>query len=134
MSSNPVDERRVETWLAIPVFLVSDRLQLDVGETSRFHPSQQPSQTGKHAVSRLVGPVVGVAPEEVVELGGPLGKTFLPVELRHGQLVLVGGENSAEDSIVTRSHPSSLEHFPRQIKTCRRELPTVTHDATHDIG
>ncbi len=58
-------------------------------------PAEERRQPGRHAEAGLVGPVVGCRPEEVVELGAPLGDPLADVHLRHRQLVHVGEQRPA---------------------------------------
>ncbi len=71
-----------------------ERSQLIVVEPGRDQPLDQGRETGGHTEAGLMGSVVGIGPEEVVEPSRPLGEAFSQVELSHDELVVIGEERS----------------------------------------
>ena len=89
----PLEELRSEPGSARSIGLGGNHVEVCCGECDRRHPIQERLEAGRDAVARLVPPVVRIATEEHVELGGPLVQAVLEVELGHGELVLIGEED-----------------------------------------
>ena len=60
----------------------------------RTHPIQQPLQPGVDAIAGLMGAIVGVMAEKVVELRQLLMQAHAVVKLSHSELILVGEQNT----------------------------------------
>ncbi len=106
MPTKPVEEPGVEALLPGGGSLCGHGLDLGFTEAHRLHPLQEPSHAGGDAVTGLVVSVVRVAAKEIVELGIPFGHPLLPVDLGHGQLVLVSPQNSVQQVRCVRHGPN----------------------------
>jgi hypothetical protein len=85
----PIEKATIEPRRTKNRPLTCQQRDLLPAESDGLHPPEQPAETCGHTESGLMSPVIGVSAKEVVELGSPLRQAFLPVELGHGQLVLV---------------------------------------------
>ena len=83
-------------------------VEILVGKACRLHPVEEPLQTGTDAVASCMQPIVGVAPEEVIELDQMLMETLAKVELGHAQLILVGEEDALSYALLCCSHGALL--------------------------
>ena len=86
------------------VALAAQIVEVLGAEAHVLHPVHQPLQAGVDAVAGLVAAIVGIAPEEVVELDNRFVQTHAVVELGHGQLVLVGEKNALEGCALQNAH------------------------------
>ena len=100
-SGQPFDEWLAEEALAGAGSRGAQGVRLRGSEPGVLHPVDQRPETGGDAVSGLVVAVVGVGTEVVVELGGPVGQAMAVVELSHGQLVMIGGQDALGQHAVT---------------------------------
>ena len=100
----PGQESFIEASPTGMILLLSKMVEIFLSNARRVDPVEQPFQSGEHGVSRLVPAVVRIPAEEVVELGGALVEAVLPVQLRHGELVLIREEKPLREIASVRGH------------------------------
>ena len=79
-------------------------VEILIGKACRLHPVEEPLQTCTDAVACGMHPIVGVAPEEMIELDQVLMEPLAKVELGHAQLILIGEEDALSHALLCCSH------------------------------
>jgi hypothetical protein len=93
------------------IVLASEMIEIVLSNARGLDPVEQPFEPGKHGVSSLVPAVVRIPSEEVVELSSALVEAVLPVQLRHGELVLIREEEPLREIASVRGHQQQTRRY-----------------------
>ena len=96
LAAEPGEEVLAEQGRSGDPFDRAQSIEILVGHPRGLHPLHQPLEPGGDAVAGLVVSVVGVLPEELIELRPLILEAHPEIDLGHRQLVEVGEEDPAE--------------------------------------
>ena len=128
VGAQPVEKVVVEDALARRTALAAQILDVFVAEARGLHPLQQRFEPGVDAVPGLVRAVIGIAAEEVLELHDGFVQALAEVQLRHGELVLIGEQDAFGGGVIEWVHRFfNFSHCNDQCYSARFMLDSAQH-------
>ena len=128
VGAQPVEEVVVEDALARRTALAAQILDVFIATARGLHPLQERFESGVDAVPGLVRAVIGIAAEEVLELHDGFVQALAEVQLRHGELVLIGEQDAFGGGVIEWVHKLSIRRAALRVKHKTSEVFTCWQD------